>query len=90
MPMTPYATSAGKVGGGSPCWNKGAGCPARQAGCHADCEKYAAWKAEADKQRDRIIAEVNRKTMLDDHVIRSKHNFGNDKTHHTKGGGRRK
>lgn len=90
MPWINYQTRAGAVGGGSPCWNKGAGCPARQAGCHAGCEQFAAWKAEAEKERGKQIHAAVREGLLNSHVAQSKRNFDVVRTHRTKGGGRHK
>jgi len=51
----------------SPC----KGCPDRHELCHADCERYGAWKAykEAGRRKRREIMDVD-STMIDSNVQR--------------------
>lgn len=46
----------------APCW----GCAERAAGCHANCKKYGAYRAEVDRRRERRSAQ----RIEDDQVMR--------------------
>ena len=36
----------------APCKENGIDCQDRHVGCHAECEKYKAWKADVDKANE--------------------------------------
>lgn len=66
--MKPY-----KAGGtNSPCWNKGMGCPGRQPGCHAECEKFLAWKKADEARRDKAHAKANDAALVNRFLSESK------------------
>ena len=58
----------------SPCYQ----CPNHSAECHAACENYAAWKAEHQRHREKLIAKAETDYLIIDGAVRTK--IKNEKT----------
>lgn len=50
-----------------PCFENGEDCPRRHVGCHSECEKYLAFRAE----RDAINAKKAKERPLRDYAMRA-------------------
>lgn len=47
----------------SPCIN----CPDRKVGCHTDCEKYIAFRAENERLKAELLASKKKTQVIDGH-----------------------
>ena len=56
----------------SPCKENGIDCHDRHVGCHAECEKYKAWKADVDKANENRYAFKEKNVSVWNKRVRAK------------------
>lgn len=55
-----------------PCYNNGKDCEDRAVGCHAKCEKWAAYREEKMRRRKEITEKYRKEKLVEEYLVKEK------------------